>query len=169
MANQIALDVPNYRTVTNWENVPFCEITEIDYEKYELSYGDIVIARMADPGHAAFFEDDIEAVFASYLIRFKPRNIRYDRYLQYWLRSRQYWQLVNGAKTGTTRSSLNAKVLGSFKLLLPSPTICKIFADLVQDLRAKIIVNNEQMRTLAETRDALLPKLVSGELRVTGV
>ena len=33
----------------------------------------------------------------------------------------------------------------------------------------KIIANNLESRTLAALRDALLPKLLSGELRVDGV
>ncbi len=56
----------------------------------------------------------MEAVFASYLIRFKPIQSRHARILQYWLRSDAYWQLVRGQATGTTRVSLNAKVLSRF-------------------------------------------------------
>jgi type I restriction enzyme S subunit len=40
------------------------------------------------------------------------------------------------------------------------------FNDLVQPMFEQIIANERESRTLAETRDALLPKLMSGEIRV---
>ena len=42
----------------DWNSVPYCQCTERDAEKYRLSYGDILISRMADPGHAVMFEGD---------------------------------------------------------------------------------------------------------------
>jgi type I restriction enzyme S subunit len=146
--------------------VPYCEASEAEYEKFGVEYGDILIARMADPGHAAFIEEDVFAVFASYLIRFRPKIEGYDRYLQYWLRSQNYWDQANGAKTGTTRSSLNAQVLSKFKLVVPTQDLCEAFSYYVTPLRREITAKNAESRTLAETRDALLPKLVSGEVRV---
>jgi len=64
----------NKRDWIEWENVPFCSIEPSQQVKYALSPGDIVIARTADPGHGALIEEPIEAVFASYLIRFRPKR-----------------------------------------------------------------------------------------------
>lgn len=149
-----------------WETVPFCTIAEKDYAKYALLAGDIIIARMADPGHGALIEELVEAVFASYLIRFRPRDATYGRYIQYWLRSPQYWQIVDGLKTGTTRPSLNAQVLSGFRLILPPESIARTFSLVIDSLRAKVVSNNAETRMLSETRDVLLPKLISGEIRV---
>ena len=121
---------------------------------------------MADPGHGALIEEDVEAVFASYLIRFRPHDNAFSRYLQYWLRSINYWQDVHGIKTGTTRSSLNAQVLSGFELLIPSNSVAFAFSQVVSSLLDQIVANNREARTLAETRDSLLPKLIRGEVRV---
>lgn len=152
-----------------WANVPYCKLSESDHEKYKLHAGDIVIARMADPGHSAFIEDEVDAVFASYLIRFRSVDATLDRYLQFWLRSDSYWSQVEGTKTGTTRSSLNAQVLSSFRLVLPPVEIAAKFSDYVTALRQMIVRNNEEIRTLSVLRDALLPKLISGEIRIGDV
>ena len=53
----------------DWEHVPFCPIEPSSFEKYRLVVGDILVARMADPGKAAIVESNVEAVFASYLAR----------------------------------------------------------------------------------------------------
>ena len=111
-------------------------------------------------------EEEIEAVFASYLIRFRPRHADYARFFQYWLRSDGYWELVASRHAGTTRASLNAQVLSAFQLIVPPGVVAKAFGRIVSTLRSKVTAAATESRTLAAIRDALLPKLLSGELRV---
>ena len=156
----------NKKPWIEWEAVPYCEITDENWSKYRLRHGDILIARMADPGHGCMVEEDREAVFASYLIRFRPMHERYARLLQYWLRSDAYWELVTGRGAGTTRVSLNAKVLSEFPLVVPSMSLLDTFGAQVASLRTRLVANAEESRILAAQRDTLLPRLVSGEVGV---
>lgn len=149
-----------------WHLVPFCVISDQDYNKYHLTKGDIVIARMADPGHGVMIEQDLEAVFASYLIRFRPKVLTYARFIQYWLRSDNYWSLVHSRSVGTTRVSLNAKVLSQFLMVRPSEEIVAHFAKYVDDIRDRIILNVVESEGLTELRDTLLPRLLSGEVLI---
>jgi len=144
-----------------WSTVPFCEATQKERQQYGVKPGDILIARMADPGHGVMVEEDADAVFASYLIRFRPQNQRYARFLQYWLRSEDYWSSVEGYRTGTTRASLNAQVLSSFRLVLPPPAVAEAFGAHVSALRSALTHSVSESAILAETRDALLPRLLS--------
>ena len=153
----------------NWGVVPYCDIDRDDIKKYALVKGDILIARMADPGHGVLIEENRNAVFASYLIRFRPLQQYYGRYLQYWLRSPSYWSLVKARAVGTTRVSLNAKVLGDFPIVVPSSEVLEAFSELIEDLRSRVVTNSSEEQTLGAMRDTLLPKLVSGELRVRGI
>ena len=148
-----------------WETVPYCEIADVDFTKYRLYTGDILIARMADPGHGCMMEEDQPAVFASYLIRFRPKLETHARLLQYWLRSDGYWAMVRGRGAGTTRTSINAKVLSEFSLVVPPEDLVEAFGEKVNPLRRRVVVNVEESCALALQRDALLPGLVSGELR----
>ncbi len=157
----------NKRAWVEWESVPHCEISASDFTKYRLHDGDVLIARMADPGHGCMIEGDPQAVFASYLIRFRPVHRRYARFLQYWLRSDRYWELVSGRGAGTTRVSLNAKVLRDFPLVVPSATVLQAFGSRVCGLRDRVVANADEARTLAAQRDTLLPRLLAGELRVS--
>ncbi len=150
-----------------WSRVPYCEGTDDDLFRYRLSAGDLLIARMADPGHGILIEEDIEGVFASYLIRFKPIESYHARLLQYWIKSDAYWQRVKGHAAGTTRVSLNAKVLSSFPLVVPSNAVAGAFATVVGTLRSRLVKSATEMESFAAMRDTLLPKLVSGELRIS--
>ena len=156
----------NKRAWVEWESVPHCEISASDFTKYRLHDGDVLIARMADPGHGCMTEGQHDAVFASYLIRFRPLHPRFARFLQYWLRSDDYWELVSGRGAGTTRVSLNAKVLRDFPLLVPPGPLLEAFGNHVGGLRDRVVANADDSRTLTSQRDALLPRLVSGEVRV---
>ena len=156
----------NKQAWIDWDSVPYCEITEENFDKYRLYKGDVLIARMADPGHGVMIEESQEVVFASYLIRFCPIHERHTRLLQYWLRSDGYWKLVSERGAGTTRASLNAKVLSEFPLVVPSVSVADAFEGQIASLRARVIVNASESRTLTALRDTLLPKLVAGELRM---
>jgi type I restriction enzyme S subunit len=150
----------------DWSTVPYCEIEQRDFEQYRLYPGDVVIARIADPGHGVVIEEPVEAVFASYLIRFRLKDQAYIRYIQYWVRSDGYWELVRSRSAGTTRASLNAKVLSSFQTVVPPKPIASAFSEIVNALRNKVVAAVHESRTLAGLRDALLPKLILGEIRV---
>ena len=154
----------NKQPWVEWESVPHCEITSEDIERYRLHHGDILIARMADPGHGSMVEGEPDAVFASYLIRFRPVRERYARYLQYWLRSERYWELVHGRRTGTTRANLNAKALSGFPLLVPPDFVLSGFGDRIDGLRARVVANISDSHSLAKQRDALLTHLLPDRL-----
>ena len=159
----------NKRSWIDWVSVPYCEITVDKPDKYRIYKSDILIARMADPGHGIMVEEDQDAVFASYLIRFRPIDKRHARILQYWIRSDGYWDLVRGRSAGTTRVSLNAKDLSGFPLVVPSESLTSKFSKHVSRIRASVVANAAEMQTLTSLRDTLLPKLIAGELRVEGV
>ena len=72
--------------------------------------------------------------------------------------------------TGTTgRQRVPASCFDYYQFPVPITPIAQRFSEIVQPLMEKIRVNSEQSRTLSQIRDALLPKLLSGEIRVDDV
>ena len=57
--------------------------------------------------------------------------------------------------------------MSEYRICLPSAHAVQAFQDAVQPMIDGIVANVHGSHTLAALRDALLPKLVSGELRVT--
>ena len=69
--------------------------------------------------------------------------------------------------TGTSgRQRVSAKVLARFVLPSPPDTVCPVFRQPIQPLIARAREAVNEARTLATLRDALLPRLVSGDLRL---
>ena len=69
--------------------------------------------------------------------------------------------------TGTTgRQRVPHSCFDYYQLPVPTEQVAKRFGELVQPSMRKIRFNCEQSRTLYEIRETLLPKLLSGEIRV---
>ena len=69
--------------------------------------------------------------------------------------------------TGTSgRQRVPSDCFKTFLLAVPTPEVARRFDGLTAPLMAKIRANCQESRTLATLRDTLLPKLLSGDLRV---
>ena len=60
----------------------------------------------------------------------------------------------------------NWKDMSRYPLTLPPLSVAKAFQSHVADFHRRIMLNVRQDRRLAVLRDALLPKLMSGEIEV---
>jgi type I restriction enzyme, S subunit len=78
-------------------------------------------------------------------------------------------ELASYDKDGTVFGSINQKQLKGLSLIGADSNAAKAFDDLVAPMDAMIRNNTAENQTLAATRDLLLPKLMSGEIRLTGV
>jgi type I restriction enzyme, S subunit len=54
-----------------------------------------------------------------------------------------------------------------YELAIPNLSTVELFQDICQPLFLKIKSNQKQIQTLTKNRDVLLPKLMSGQLRIT--
>lgn len=69
--------------------------------------------------------------------------------------------------SGTSgRQRIQVDQLGKFKFPIADAPIYKAFGELINPMFAAISHNDQQAKTLAELRDSLLPRLISGKLRV---
>ena len=67
---------------------------------------------------------------------------------------------------GTVFGSISKNQLEDIDVLAPDPSIVQTFDNLVTGVDQLILNNTDQNQTLAEMRDLLLPKLMSGEISV---
>ena len=69
--------------------------------------------------------------------------------------------------SGSTQPLLTQTTLKNQSIIAPSEAVVAAFHQSIKVLFKKILANNEENQTLAELRDTLLPKLMSGEIRVS--
>lgn len=142
----------------DWDNVPYCPITAENHKKYKLEIGDIVIARTgASTGATAIFKDEkIDAVFASYLIRYKiKKSLANPFYIGHLLKSTLWRNYVATIIGGSAQPGANAKQFADFDFILPDhPTQTQI-AQILTSLDDKIELNLQMNQTLEAMAQAI--------------
>lgn len=151
----------------DWGSVPFCEVSQEEYERYRVKSGDVLVARTgASTGENIYLPVVPDAVFASYLVRFQFSHAAIARFVGAFMRTSEYFDYVAGCIGGSAQPNASAQVLAGAELVLPELEFVRRYAEIVAPMDKRIFANNEESRTLAGLRDALLPKLLSGELRI---
>ena len=78
-------------------------------------------------------------------------------------------EYVQSYKTGTTVSHLGKSDIERFVFLTPPLDIVLAFSEIVNPMLNEVVNRAKESRHLAELRDTLLPKLMSGELKVNEI
>jgi restriction endonuclease S subunit len=89
----------------------------------------------------------------------------FDRYLYRLLLTSQYRLYCAGRITGSAQVGLSREDFLSYPVLLPPNEVLARFGDVDAMLCARQDSASAESKLLAELRDLLLPKLISGELR----
>ena len=105
----------------SWKDVPFCTVTEEEFQKYQLHNRDILIARTGGTIGKTYIVNELseKAVFASYLIRIVPALNLSENYLKLFMESPLYWSELKSASAGTGQPNVNGQALRSLFLPLP--------------------------------------------------
>jgi type I restriction enzyme S subunit len=74
--------------------------------------------------------------------------------------------VIIGNAGGSTFPEISKSVFRQLLMLVPSQPLLQTFGDAAEPLIARIVASVREQETLAVLRDTLLPKLISGELRI---
>ena len=109
-------------------------------------------------------KDYIGAVSPIYIV-FKPKQ-SWQWFLEQFIRLKSTNSKIIQLSSGSVRQSLSYEDFASIPLTLPEINILEEFNKIFCSLREKIIHNENECGVLRSLRDTLLPKLISGELRI---
>jgi len=87
-------------------------------------------------------------------------------FLYFLMKTRLFKQHCLGYANGSTVLHLSKKAIPSFEFFLPPKDIIEKFTEQASNLLNKKNTNISKIRTLEKMRDTLLPKLMSGKIRV---
>lgn len=90
-------------------------------------------------------------------------NLVSAKYLYLWLKSIP----IHG--TGTTQQQLTVPDFRKTEIIVPSESEMRSFTDTVTPFYQQIWANQDESTKLADIRDSLLPKLMSGEIDVSDI
>jgi type I restriction enzyme, S subunit len=141
----------------DWDSVPYCELSDEKISKFELRAGDIVVARTgATVGYAKYLRQvPQQAVFASYLVRFRASDCADSAFVGHLVQSSLYKEFVATHSGGSAQPNANAKVLGSFPLLLPDRTSQRRIAAVLSSFDKIIEINERRVELLEDLARSL--------------
>jgi type I restriction enzyme S subunit len=120
------LEWPRYIRITdidaNGQLVPGVGVAaEVSEERYKVKVGDLLIARSGNTvGKCLLIENDINAIFAGYLIRFRFNPIYLTpKYVFIFAQLSIYWKWIEATRRLTGQPNINAEEYG--RLDLPRP------------------------------------------------
>ncbi len=158
---------------------PIRYIKENKFQKIEPNKGDLIIeisggTETQSTGRAIYINNHIKnlfdypLVFSNFtrLIRIKNEKYSYFVYLyiKYLYEADEFFNLENGS-SGIKNLNYKALLL-ELEFLMPTEEHVVDFNNIVKNHFEKINQNKKQIQTLEKLRDTLLPKLISGDVRV---
>ena len=143
----------------------------------EVKIGDLVVAHTdltqdAEVlGNPAFIFDDggfNKMYITMDLVKVKSiHNDISSSFLYYLMKDRAFKGHCVGYSNGTTVLHLSKKAIPEYQIFLPTDfKIIKQFTAIADATTNKISLNKEAIKYLSQTRDELLPRLMSGQVRV---
>lgn len=141
------------------------KISEAGLEKISsgvLPEGTVLLSSRAPVGYTAIAQIPL-AVNQGY-IAIPPGGRLSSFYVLFWLR--ENLERIKGRAGGTTFQEISKKNFRPMLAIEPPKEAQERFDNIVAPLFERIVLNERQSRTLADLRDTLLPKLISGEIRV---
>ena len=152
----------------DWSTVPYCTDDPEDIEKYLVESGDILISRAGSVGVSFLISQPERAVFASYLIRFRPKKGIDTKYFYYYLKSPAYWEAIGASKSGIAVPNVNASKLAQVAIpVAPLDQQTRIVAEIEKQFSRldEAVANLKRVKAnLKRYKAAVLKAAVEGRL-----
>lgn len=130
----------------------------------------IWFAKMVGEHKAIMIDENDEfllknTILSTGFLGIKPQQYK-KCFLYCFINSENFTLLKNSLATGAVQIALNNTSFSSMNIILPSDNVLEYFENKVSTLFSKIATNHRENKSLAETRDLLLPKLLNGEIEL---
>ena len=134
-----------------------------------LQKGDLLFSIAGTIGRVAIVTEDIlPANTNQALAILRPREINYSNFIYCILKSSLFQDMIDSKVVHAVQPNLSLGEISNSSLRLPKKLVLNQFVDLIEPFFIKIRFNIQQLETLQSLRDTLLPKLISGEVRLKG-
>jgi len=162
-ADVVKNDIISNKTKITYENRPI-------RANAEPVLNSIWFAKMINTYKVLFFFDANKEDIDKYILSTGFMGIKALKNLQYYLylfiNSERFHKLKDTLVQGAVQEAITNANIKEIKIIIPPQNIILLFNEKVKPLISKIYRNKKENQKLAALRDLLLPKLMSGEIRV---
>jgi type I restriction enzyme S subunit len=127
-----------------------------------LPIGTVILSSRAPIGYLAITEVPVsvnQGVIAMICNKDLPNH-----YVLHWTETNM--ETIKSNAGGTTFAEISKRNFRPIPVVVPQNLVLEAFVQQVEPLHKQVVLNLQESNSLASLRDTLLPKLISGELRV---
>ena len=146
--------------LTQWENA-----RKITSNKSMFNKGELLFGKLRPYFHKVGIAP-IDGICSTDIVVLAPKLNSWSVFTLLSISTDEFVGYTDRTSTGTRMPRTSWKTMSNYKICLPPNKVIKIFQNITQTMIDRIVANIHESRTLSDLRDTLLPKLISGELRV---
>ncbi|MDP2792672.1 MAG: restriction endonuclease subunit S, partial [Sulfurisoma sp.] len=137
----------------------------LESNKFEFKRGEILFGKLRPYFHKVGVAP-VNGVCSTDIVVVTPRAQEWFGFVLGHVSSDAFVEHTTAGSTGTKMPRTSWSEMARYDIALPPKVVAQAFTERLQPSVDRIIADIHESRTLAALRDALLPKLISGELRV---
>ena len=146
--------------LSQWETA-----SQIQSNKYRFGKGEILFGKLNPHFHKVGIAP-VDGICSTDILVVQPIETEWFGVVLSLVSGDNFVAYTSAHARGTTLPRTNWKDMSSYKTVLPKVEIAHKYTEFIQPIVRRIIENIHESHTLSQTRDILLPKLLSGEIRV---
>jgi type I restriction enzyme S subunit len=139
---------------------------KIESNKFKFNKGEILFGKLRPYFHKVGIAP-VDGVCSTDIVVVTSRSAKWLGFVLGHVSSDAFVEYTSARSTGTKMPRTSWGDMAKYNIGIPSEAIATAFTDIIQPLIARMIFSIHESRALAALRDTLLPKLITGELRVT--
>ena len=133
--------------------------------KSRFQKGDILFGKLRPYFHKVGIAP-VDGVCSTDVVVIVPKSPEWSAFVSATVSSDRFVTYTDQSSTGTKMPRTSWQTMGQYAICLPPSDLATAYQEAVQPLLDKIVVGIHSNLSLASLRDALLPRLLSGELHV---
>lgn len=137
----------------------------LESNKFRFNRGEILFGKLRPYFHKVGVAP-VDGVCSTDIVVVAPRAAEWFGFVLGHTSSTEFVDFADAGSTGTKMPRTSWKDMARYEVVVPPQSVAAAFSRLIQPAIDRLLTGIHQSRTLATLRDALLPKLISGELRV---
>jgi hypothetical protein len=137
----------------------------IESNKFKFRKGEILFGKLRPYFHKVGVAP-VDGVCSTDIVVVCPRTPHWFAFVLCVVSSDDFVEFTNAGSTGTKMPRTSWADMARYEIALPPDALAQAFNAIVRRQVDRLIAAVHESRTLAALRDALLPKLISGEIRV---
>jgi type I restriction enzyme S subunit len=158
----IALDCMPRRSIALSE---WGDAGSVQSNKSAFAKGDLLFGKLRPYFHKVGVAP-VDGVCSTDILVIRPTEVEFNGMVLMTISSDDFVAYTDMSSTGTKMPRTNWSDMSGYQMTIPPPVVAAAFNSLVYPFVAKIQENILRSIKLAGIRDTLLPKLISGELRM---